>query len=156
MRPEKNFKYYFRLYLISLVVYLGYVAFLAYQNDGFDMTLLFGATYIPVLFILFMFVFDKIFDRIFPSKEKKTDDQYKVFLDKITKLIDEKLDFSIEDFRRLRTDARFQKALHHAYLIIEQGETDDINVKFLEKKFKNGTNEAKAMEIIIDEVKKMM
>ena len=156
MRPQRNFKYYFRLYLISLVVYLGYVAFLAVQNDGFDMTLLFGATYIPIMFILFMFVFDKLFDKIFPSKEKKETDLFKVFLQRVTKLIEEQLDFSIEDFRRLRTNNRFQKALYHAYLISEQGETEDINIKFLEKKFKNGTNEAKAMEIIIDEVKKMM
>lgn len=156
MRPEKNLKYYFRLYILAVVVYLGYVSFLAYQNGGYDVALLFGATYIPLLFIAFMFVFDKLFDKLFPSREKKQNTAYQSFVKTVTNAIDTELDFSIEDFRRLRQDAKFQKALYHAYLITEQGETDEFNIVFLEKKFKKDSNEARAMEIIIREIKKMM
>lgn len=156
MKPEKNIKYYFRIYIIAVVVYVGYVSYLAYQNGGYDFALLFGVTYIPILFIAFMFGFDKIFDKVFPSRERKEEDAFKVFVKQVNAEIDKELDFSIEDFRHLRQDMRFRKALYHAFLITEQGETEQINFVFLEKKFKKDTNEARAMEIIIKEVKKMM
>ncbi|MCF7924921.1 MAG: hypothetical protein K9L26_00095 [Candidatus Izimaplasma sp.] len=156
MRTTRDFKYYVKMYLVALIVYLGYVSYLAYQDGGFDVTLLLGAAYIPLMFILFMYVFDRIFDKIFPPKEKKQADAYKTFVKNITQIVDNELSFSLEEFKRLRENEKFQKALFHAYQITEHGETEQINFVFLEKKFRKDTNEAKAMEIIIREVKKMM
>ncbi len=156
MRTKRDFKYYVRMYLIALVVYLGYVGFLSFQAGGVDWTLVLGAAYIPVIFILFMYVFDRLFDKLFPPKEKKQADAFKAFAKQCTEAVDEELELSLEEFRRLRENQKFQKALYHAYHIVENGETEEINFVFLEKKFRNDTNEAKAMDIIIDEVKKMM
>ena len=63
---------------------------------------------------------------------------------------------NIEDFRRLREDERFQKGLQQAFRIKNEGETESLNFTILEKKFKKNTREYEAMNVVIEEVKKMM
>jgi hypothetical protein len=136
-------------------IYVIYLIINGFSSGGIEPALLLSITYLPLLFTLFLFVFDSIFDRILPSKEKKADDAYQVFIKQTTKKVNENLALSIEDFRRLRENEKFQKALYQAYQIYLNGENEDINYVFLEKKFKKDTNEYKALEIVVHEVKEM-
>ena len=63
--------------------------------------------------------------------------------------------YDIEDFRKLRESSKFQKALNHAFKISSEGEYKGVTFEFLEKKFKKGTLEYKAIIIVIEEAKKM-
>ncbi len=139
-----------------MVLYFAYVSYLAYQEGSYDPTLLFSVFYLPLLFTSFLFVFDLIFDKIWPSREQKTDDEFNSFLKQVTFEVNEELNLGIEDFRRLRESEKFQKALYQAYQIKLIGETENINFKFLERKFKKNTNEYNALSVVIKEVKKMM
>jgi hypothetical protein len=156
MKNFRGLKHYIRMYFIIAGVYFLYISYLAYTNDGYELAVVLGTFYIPLFIILFMYLFDTLFDRIFPTKDKKSKDGYVSFVNKVTAQVNETLEFSIEDFRRLRENDRFQKALYQAYQISEKGETKDINFILLEKKFKKDSNEGKALGIVIEEVKKMM
>ncbi len=156
MKNKRGFKYYVRFYLIVLVVYLAYISYLAFTGEGYDTTLLLSAAYLPLGFTFFLFLFDTLFDRIFPSKDKKSDDEFTKFLQLTTKRVNEDLEFSIEDFRRLRDNEKFQKSLWQLYQIKLFGETEEINFVMIRKKFKKDTREYKAVEVVIEEVQKMM
>jgi len=113
---------------------------------------------VPVLFTTMMFVIDKGIEYITPKKYKEKqqeEDRFVNFLDVINEALESKTDFSIEDFRKLRTSDRLQKALQQAYRIYEHGESEDVSYEYLSKKFKKGTNEYIAINIVIDEVKKL-
>lgn len=90
------------------------------------------------------------------SKPKKVEDRYKLFLELAAKRVNDMEGFSIEDFRRLRENERFQKTLHQCFTIYENGEQDELNFNYLSKKFKSNTNEYKALELVIEDTKKMM
>lgn len=156
MKNRRGFKYYVRFYVIILVVYFAYVSYVAFQGDGYDKNLLFSVMYLPLGFTFFLYLFDTLFDRIFPSREKQTDDEFTEFLKVTTAKVNEELDFTIEDFRRLRDNEKFQKSLWQLYQIKLFGETDEINFTMIRKKFKKDTREKKAVEVVISEVQKMM
>lgn len=159
MRNKRGIKHYLKFYLLILVVYFIYVSILAITNKGYDPFLLFSVIYLPVLFIFFVFLFDTLLDPIFNrlGKRKPNDaNLYKEFFQVVTYQVNEQCDFSIEDFRRLRENERFQKGLQQAFRIKNDGETDELNFALLEKKFKKNTREYEAMNVVIEEVKKMM
>lgn len=161
MKNSRGIKYYVRFYLIILIGYLIYITLDAYNNSwDFRTDMIIGITYIPLMFVAFVYIFDTILEKIFPRmksiRQNKPNDQYKEFLNVCTNRINDELQLGIEDFRRLRENERFQKALHQAYEITENGETEAVNFLFLKKKFKNNTKEYKAINIVLDEVEKMM
>lgn len=156
MKNKKGFKHYIRMYLLLLVVYTGMTVVVAAMNSwDFDSQQLVSILYLPIIFVLFLFVFDTIFALIFKPKGKTdSDDDFKSFGRRVTSEMKKKDMFSIEDYRRLQESDRFQKALHHAFEIYENGEKPEMNIVFLEKKFKKDSIEGKAMTIVLDEVKK--
>jgi hypothetical protein len=156
MKKTRGFKHYFRFWVIATLLYTAYVSYLAYTEGYFNPAVLVSVGILPVLFTFLLFVFDQIFDRIWPTKEKKTDDEFNDFLNKTTTRVNEKLELSIEDFRRLRENEKFQRSLYQAYQIYLIGETEDINYTLLNKKFKKETIEYNALMIVIKEVKEMM
>lgn len=156
MNKKKGFKYYGVVFIVSVVALAVYILYLSYQAGELDTTMLLSLIYVPFMFTLFLFVFDKLFDTIFPSKTKKTDDLFANYLKIVSNAIQSTYNFSIEDYRRLRENPKFQKALEQAFRIVEKGETPEISFDFLQKKFKKDTNEYSAMMVVIDEVKKMM
>ena len=155
MRNKRGLKHYIRFWIMSSAIYLIYVVISGLVGEGIDPVLLFSVLYLPLLFTFFLFLFDTVFDKLLPSKKQKQDDAYRKFLKETTKSVNESLSLSIEDFRRLRENDKFQKALYQAYQIHLNGETDDMNFVFLGKKFKKGTNEFNALEIVINRVKEM-
>lgn len=157
MKSKKGLKYYFRLYLLLITVYGGITVIMAAMNDWtFESTQLLSVLYLPVLFIIFMYIFDLIFSLIFKPKAKTVEDDLQNFVEKVVIEVQKEKEFTIEDFRRLQESDRFQKALHHSFDIYKNGETKDMNLSFLEKKFKKDTVEGKAMVIVLNEVKKMI
>jgi len=155
MKKTRGFKHYLKFWLIATGLYGSYIVYLAYQDGAFNQPALLSVGLLPLLFTFLLFVFDQIFDRIWPTKEKKTDDEFNDFLIKTTSKVNEKLQLSIEDFRRLRENVRFQKSLYQAYQVYLIGETEEINYTFLNKKFKKDSKEYNALMIVIEEVKEM-
>ena len=155
MKNKRGFKHYLRFWMLATVIYAAYIIFIS-SRDGVDVTLVTSALYLPIVFTFLLFAFDTVFDRIWPQKEKKEDQEFDEFLKKTTYQVNEELELSIEDFRRLRENAKFQKSLYQVYQIYLIGETDEINFIFLEKKFRKDTTEYRALEIVVNEVKKMM
>jgi len=155
MKKTRGFKHYLRFWLIATGLYALYVIYLSFDAAAFDPSVLFSIGILPLAFTFLLFVFDQIFDKIWPSKEKKKDDEFSDFLKKTTYKVNEKLKLSIEDFRRLRENDKFQKSLYQAYQIYLIGETEEINYTLLNKKFKKDTNEYNALMIVIEEVKEM-
>lgn len=156
MNNKKGFKYYAIVFGVSTIALILYILYLGYQAGELDSTLLVSLIYVPFMFTGFLFVFDKIFDKLMPSKTQKKDNLFSNYLKIVSAAIQSEYNFSIEDYRRLRENPKFQKALEQAFRILEKGETEDISFDFLERKFKKGTNEFLSMIVVIDEVKKMM
>jgi len=159
MKNKRGFKHYLKFYALIVVVYFIYVSILAITNGGYDAVLLLSIVYLPVLFIFFVYMFDSLLDPLFNRIKKPKSSEanlYKEFFQVITYQINEQSDFSIEDFRRLRENEKFQKGLQQAFKIKSNGETEELNFVLLSKKFKKGTREYEAMNIVIEEVKKMM
>jgi len=156
MKNRRGIKYYLRFWLIAMFLYFAFVSYVAFKNDGFTLSIVLSVLYVPFLVTFFMYFFDVIIDWLFPKKEHKEEDDVKKFLAEMTKFVDDECDFTMEDFKRLRDNDGFQKALFHLYLIKIKGETDDINFIKLEKRFKKDTKEYQAVSIVIREVKKLI
>lgn len=155
MKKTRGFKHYLKFWVIATLLYASYVIYSAYQKQPFDPTVLLSIAILPLAFTFLLFVFDQIFDKIWPNKEKNGDDEFTEFLKKTTSKVNETLELGIEEFRRLRESERFQKSLYQAYQIYLIGETDEINYIFLKKKFKKDSNEYNALMIVVKEVKEM-
>lgn len=158
MNQQKGFRYYLMIFGLATVAILLYTGFDAISNGGFDNSLLWSLALAPIIFTFFLFVFDRLFDFIIPSKAKqknKGKDAYSDFLAIINMEVETQTEFSIEDFRRLRDSEKFQKAMKQSYRILTDGETEDITYEYLLKKFKKESREQVAMNVVINEVKKL-
>lgn len=155
MKTKRDLKYYFKLYILILGVYAATTVILAAINDWeFLPTQLASVAYLPILFVLFLFVFNSFFDFFFKPKKQVEEDVFNNFAKNVVSKMND--DFTLEDYRRLQESDSFQKSLRHAYEITENGETRDMNLAFLQKKFKKDTLEGKALSIVLNEVKKMI
>jgi len=156
MKKEKGLKYYAKIFLFSTIALVAYIVYLYFKADEFDITTVFSLLYVPLLFTGLLFIFDKLFDFIFPTKEKKGNLMFESYLKTVGNSIQSQCNFGIEDYKRLRNNPKFQKGLEQAFRIVENGESEEISFAFLEKKFKKETNEFIAFQVVIQEVKKMM
>ena len=158
MRQTKNVKYYLTIFFIATGAIFLYATIDAFANNGYSSDMLLSLAFAPISFTGFLFLFDKVIDLVFPKKlKKKREDknEYQAFLNTINKEVETQVDFSVEDFRRLRESDRFQKALGQAYRVYKEGETAELSYDFLRKKFKKDTKEFIALNIVIDKVKKL-
>ena len=158
MKKNKNFRYYALIFGFATLAVFLYGVIDTIANKVISNEIVFMIVVTPILFTTFLFVFDKIFDLIFPKvfkpKQNTTEDS-KDFMHHINHLVESQVEFSIEDFRRIRVNEKFQKALKQSYKIYINGETEEISYEFLLKKFKKDTNEFKAINIVVEEVKKL-
>ena len=158
MQQTKNFRYYLMIFIIGTVAIFLYATINAIATGGYDRSLLVTMMIAPAFFSVFLFIFDKIFELVFPNKLKKKQadkNNYQQFLNVINKEVENQTDFSIEDYRRLRESEKFQKALKQVFKIVEEGETDDLTYEYLSKKFNKDSNEFVALNIVINEAKKL-
>lgn len=157
MRARKDFKYYFRFYLMVVLVYAIYVSILAIRDGGYETYMLLSVLYLPPLFVGFLFIIDRLLDPVFGlfrGNKQKNEDKYQVFITQATQSVQQTLSLSLEDIHALRRNDRFQKGLDQAFRIQTEGETDSLNFIVLEKKFKKGTKEYDAFQEVIKTVKK--
>ncbi len=156
MKSKKGLKYYALILGFSLIAVVFYLAYLGFKDGGIDLALILDYLSIPFMFTGLLFVFDKIFDKVFPGKGAKAGTKFDTYLKSASVAIQNECNFSIEEYTKLRTDQKFQKGLGQAFRVYDVGETEDVNFEFLERKFKKGTNEYIAFQIVIKEVKKLM
>ena len=160
MKNKKGFKHYVRFYGFVVLAYSIYTIILSFQLGTFSLGMGLSIIYLPLLFVALVYVFDTItepfFARLGKGKNNPETLQYKQFFQVLTNKVNTECDFTIEDFRRLRENDRFQKGLQQAFRILQDGETPELNFILLEKKFKKSTREYEAMEVVVKEVKKMM
>lgn len=157
MGQKKNFKYYLMIFGIAVLAILIYTVVIWLDSGQFNLTLLQMALIIPILFTLFLFIIDQVSSRIFPKRQKqiKEKEDFDSFVHKANQVLDSEGDFSIQDYRILQDSERFQKTLKQLYTIKNDGESEDLTIDYLSKKFKKTSIEYKAVQIIINEVKKI-
>jgi uncharacterized membrane protein YhiD involved in acid resistance len=157
MGQKKNFKYYLMIFGIAVLAILIYVVINWISSGILDTAMFWSALFLPLLFTLFLFVFDKIFDKLFPKKRSSQGekDGFNKFVNILNASLDKNGEFSIQDYRTLQDSERFQKTLKQLYTIKTNGETEDLTIDYLSKKFKKTTVEYKAVQIIVEELKKM-
>ena len=157
MGQKKNFKYYLLIFGIAMLAILIYTVINWVSTGTFQMGMLWSALFLPLLFTTFLFIFDKIFEKLFPKQKKLQGEKDDInnFVNKMNAAMDKDGGFSITDYRTLQESERFQKTLKQLYSIKKDGETEDLTMDYLSKKFKKSTVEYKAIQIIIEELKKM-
>jgi len=157
MGQKKNFKYYLMIFGISVLAILIYTVITWVSSGTLDTAMLWSAMILPLLFTSFLFVFDKIFDKLFPKRKKvqSEKDDYNKFVNEMNTALDKVGEFTIQDYRTLQDSERFQKTLRQLYTVKSEGESDDLTIDYLSKKFKKSTVEYRAIELIIQELKKM-
>jgi hypothetical protein len=109
--------------------------------------------YVSLFITIIAFVYRKLgwsMTRRF-NQNKKEDD----FVIHMSQMVKNRLKYSIEDFRQLRENQRFQKMLFDSYKIYLNGETEEMNYDVLKHKFTQGTKEYDATLLIIEEIKKL-
>ena len=158
MKQVKSLKHYLLIFVIATFAIFLFSTIDAIQNGSYDTQLLLTGAVAPGTFTILLFIFDKIFDLIFPKKLKNKNvskDNYSTFLNVMNNEMSLQTKLSIEDYRRLRDSERFQKALRQAFRIFEDGESQDISYEYLIKKFKKDSREHTAMKVVVNEVKKL-
>jgi len=157
MGPKKNFKYYLMIFGIAVLAIAIYAVINWISTGKLDTNLVLLAFIIPTVFTIFLFLFDKIFDRIFPKqkKAKEQKDGFDKFVSDANVSLKREGSFSIQDYRTLQDSDRFQKTLKQLHTITTEGEKPDLTYEYLGNKFKKSTVEYKAIQVIIREVKKL-
>lgn len=158
MNKTKVLKYYALIFLTAVIAISIYTLVLYLRGEiegGFSS--IFAMFLIPVVFVGFLFIFDKIFNLLIPAKYKNLETQkteYEVFLDQVNQIVGAHLEISLEESRKLRENERFQKSLSQVFTILKHGENNELSWEYLQKKFKKDSTEFEALNIIIESVKK--
>jgi hypothetical protein len=144
---KKTPKFYLGLLIFSSTLILIYSLFQIIRNDT-PISELYTTWFLPVFFVGVYWGSDLLLDKIF-NRKKRVDYEAK-FLDAIGQRMRESNLFTIEDFRRLQINMKFQQSLDAAYKIYQNGEDDLFNIDKLEKKFNKESKEYLAMKFVID------
>ena len=139
MKKTKGFKYYAFIFGVSTTAIAIYAAFIVIRGDVEinAQSVLYLLT-LPLMFTSLLFVFDKLISFLIPDKYKAGNDEmseFNSFLNDVNKTVDSKTSFSIEEYRRLRDNPKFQKAISQIFNITKHGETADLSWDYLSKKF---------------------
>jgi amino acid permease len=147
---KKPFKFYLTMFLIIAVAIFLYSMYKMIWEDA-PLIEVASLWTLPFVFILIYYGSDVLMDKIF-NKKKQINFEAE-FIEKISVKMREKNEFLIEDYRRLKINQKFQESLKAAYKIFSEGEDDLFNISKLERKFKKGTIEYRAMEYVIEYLK---
>lgn len=157
MGQQKNWKYYLMIFGIAMLAIVIYLVINWINTGVFDVGMLIMAVILPTIFTMFLIVFDKLFGVLFPSRQSKQTKRsdFELFLIEMNKSLNEQASFSIQEYRKLQDNERFQKTLKQLYTIKTEGETEDLSLEYMSKKFKKSSVEYQAVQIIINELKKL-
>ena len=156
MTKKKGFKYYALILVFSSVTLMVYMIYLRFKNGEFDSELFQSLAYVPLMFTSLLYIFDLIFDKIMPKRGKAGNIKFETYLKVTSEAIKNECNFSIEEYTKLRGNQKFQKGLGQAFRVYDDGETNDLNIEFLRRKYKKSAFEYEAFQIVIREVMKMM
>lgn len=150
---KKTPKFYLSLLIFSSTLILIYSLYQMIRNDT-PINDLYTTWFLPVFFVGVYWGSDILLDKIF-NRKKKVDYEAK-FLDAIGEKMRQSDLFTIEDFRRLQINMKFQQSLDAAYKIYQNGESELFNIDKLEKKFKKESKEYLAMKFVIEYLEENM
>jgi len=143
---KKPFKFYFALFAISMILILGYSFYLMIFKDSV-FSQVYPMWFLPPFFVTIYYGSDVLLDVMF-NRKKKNDYENK-FLEVIGERMRESKVFTIEDFRRLQLNMKFQECLTMAYHIYSDGENEVFTIEKLKRKFKKNTLEERAMKFVV-------
>lgn len=147
MKNVKKSKYYYIILFFASAVLMGIYIVLNYLEGTLALENIWVYLLIPFLFTGIYWGGDTLMQKL-REKRKKVDYQG-LFLDAIGAKMREAQVFLLEDFRHLQESERFQDAVKTAFFIQQNGETANINLERLEKKFEKRSIEYKAMQYVI-------
>jgi len=147
------------IFAIATFAFVLYSIFEMVKSGEFQIGYVIITLIIPVLFTGLLYGFDRVFDWAFNKFSKggkqTPQNEYNAFLEMINKVVDNNTNFTLEEYRRLRINERFQKSLKQVFTIYKEGENSDLSYDYLRHKFKKNSIEFVVMNVIIDEVKKL-
>jgi hypothetical protein len=147
---KKPLKFYLILFLILSLAVVGYSIYkIVYDSTPVEEVM--SLWFLPLIFILIYYGSDSLMEKLF-NKKKQVNYEEK-FIEEIAKKMREDNAFLIEEYRRLQINEKFQESLKIGYEIYINGENDQFNISKLERKFKKGTVEHKAVQYVIDYIR---
>ncbi|HPE00292.1 MAG: hypothetical protein RBQ64_05185 [Candidatus Izemoplasmatales bacterium] len=147
---KKPLKFYLILFLILSFAVMGYSIYkIVYDSTPVEEVM--SLWFLPLIFILIYYGSDSLMEKLF-NKKKQVNYEEK-FIEEIAKKMREDNAFLIEEYRRLQINEKFQESLKIGYEIYINGESDQFNNNKLERKFKKGTIEHKAVQYVIDYIR---
>jgi len=147
---RKPFKFYILMFVILSLAVAGYSLY-KILKDGTPVSDLSSLWVLPLIFIVIYMGSDMLLDKLF-NKKKQINYEEK-FVEEIAKRMRESNDFLVEDYRRLQINPKFQEALKIGYQIYLNGENEIYNIDKIERKFKKGTIEFKAIGYVLDYIR---
>ncbi|MGE0002988.1 MAG: hypothetical protein AB7S88_00845 [Candidatus Izemoplasmatales bacterium] len=147
---KKPLKYYLGIFALLSIIVLGYSIYLIATTEAQVADLLVLWT-IPVFFALIYYGGDTLIQKI--ADRKKKVDYEGIFLKEVADKMSATKSFLIEDYRRLQHHERFQEAMKAVYKVLQDGNDESGNLDRLEKKFRLGSVEERALGIAIDLVR---
>lgn len=150
---RKPLKFYITLLIISSIFIFFYTLYRLIFEDAL-ISEVYTIWFLPLFFVIIYYGSDFVLDAIF-NRKKKIDYESK-FLDAIGEWMRKAQIFTIEDFRRLQINHKFQRSLTIAYNIYKEGETDAYNIGNLKRKFDKNTVEERALNFVIDYLEENM
>jgi hypothetical protein len=143
---RKPLKFYITLLVISSILILAYTLYrLIFEEASFSE--IYSIWFLPPFFVIIYYGSDFALDAIF-NRKKKADYESK-FLDAIGERMRKDQIFTIEDFRRLQINDKFQRSLSMAYQIYINGESEHYTIDNLKRKFDKNTIEERALKYVI-------
>ncbi len=147
---KKTFKFYLYRFIYFSILVIVYNIYSIY-TDSVSVSDLAVTWVLPFIFIGVYYLGNNILDKF---KKKKHVINYEVnFLETISSNMRKSGEFILEDFRKLKSNDKFQKAVKDAYNIYENGETELYNFQRLEKKFRKDSIEHNAILFVISYIK---
>ncbi|MFP4286252.1 MAG: hypothetical protein ACLFRI_01025 [Candidatus Izemoplasmataceae bacterium] len=152
-RKNKDSLAYYALIFLGISIGLLIFGFLfPSRRDGLSYNEWIAAFWFyPFLVVFVIFFYRKVTKKMFKRLDKQNEERQ--FVLHMSKVVKDELGYEIEDFRRLRENEKFQKALLDAYTIYQDGETQLINYDTLSRKFDPKSKEFDAVTLIIRELK---
>ena len=106
----------------------------------------------PLFFVFIFWLVDFLVNKL-KSKKRRAEEEAKMkydeFINEVSRKMNESNAFNVEDYRHFRENQKFQETLKKLYMIYSEGETETLSYALLERKFKKGSKEKQAIDLLI-------
>lgn len=106
----------------------------------------------PLFFVFIFWLVDFLVNKL-KSKKRRAEEEAKMkydeFINEVSRKMNESNAFNVEDYRHFRENQKFQETLKKLYIIYSEGETETLSYALLERKFKKGSKEKQAIDLLI-------